>query len=168
MTDPVAMFVRQMKHRAPGLATRLETDADRAFLQSLFIACSPMRTLLPASLLEQQAAMQIESHNSAHPAAMRCIIANTDGDIGRIMVDWGSAHSHGVDIAVFPDARASNAGMAMLRSWIDTADSLCLSCSLDVLTTNPARHIYRRLGFQGIDDASAASIRMERPARQSA
>ena len=85
---------------------------------------------------------------SAYPEAMRRIVSAGPRPIGRIVVDWTQEGvSHGVDIAVDPDHRASGAGLHMLRAWLGAADRLGTPCRLTVRADNPARRIYARLGF---------------------
>jgi ribosomal protein S18 acetylase RimI-like enzyme len=144
-------FVR----RAPKLGIRAEAEADAPFLRGLFARCSPMRDTLPAELLAHQWWMQSASHRSAHPAAMRRIVAAGGAPVGRIIVDWTPAdHSRLIDIAVAPDHRATGAGLHLPRAWLEVSDALRKTCRLTVLAANPARGLYARLGFVAVEDLS--------------
>ncbi len=164
MSDPSAIFDAHFMQRARSLHIRAEDDGDSRFLAELFRACSPLAELLPAALLDLQASTQAASHRAAHPYAMRRIVIQGERPIGRIMVDWGAdGVSHGVDIAVLPEARGNMAGLHMLRSWLAAADACGYDCMLEVLANNPARKIYAHLGFQPVDSPdNAAVIRMQR------
>jgi ribosomal protein S18 acetylase RimI-like enzyme len=167
MTNPVAMFDTHFMQRSLRLKIRPEDDGDTAFLKDLFAACSPLADMLPPALLDLQSATQSDSHRAAHPHAMRRIVLEAERPVGRIMVDWGAdGVSHGVDIAVLPQARGSMAGLHMLRSWLDAADACGYDCTLEVLANNPAQKIYARLGFRAVESPdNAAVVRMKRPRR---
>lgn len=160
-------FDLAFSNRAGKLSIRPEVDEDRDFLVALFVACSPMAASMPTALLHMQANMQIDSHRSAHPNAMRRIVCADGSPIGRIMVDWNIDHcTHGIDIAVLPDARGTGAGLHMLRAWLATADQMRQTCRLEVISDNPARHIYAKLGFVAqAETLDQPSIVMIRPTR---
>lgn len=161
-----ALFDAALLRRAPQLGVEAETAAHRRFLAELFAACSPLAGLLPPALLEMQFAAQDASFADDHPQAMRRILSWNGQPVGRIVIDWDAPDSAiGVDIAIHPDGRASGAGLAMLRAWLDVANALGRPCTLNVVATNPAQRIYRRLGFcpVGAVDPEATYIAMERP-----
>jgi GNAT superfamily N-acetyltransferase len=167
--DPEAQaFDAALRCRAPGLDVRAERTADREFITTLLVHCSPLAALLPPALLQQQAQTQEASQRLGNPRAMRRIIFTPAGPIGRIAIDWRRPyHSYGVDIAVLPEARSTGAGLYMLRAWLDVADAYHMPCRLEVLRSNPAARLYARLGFAVIepDDLGAPVATMERPAR---
>lgn len=168
MTRPTAnaLFDATLLRRAPQLVVETETAAHRPFLVELFVACSPLAGLLPPALMEMQFATQDASFANDHPQAMRRIVFWNGQPVGRIVIAWDAPDSIlGVDIAVHPDGRTSGAGLAMLRAWIDVADALRRPCTLNVVATNPAQRIYRRLGFRPVGpiDPEAAYVAMARP-----
>lgn len=155
--------------RAAALTLRPETDADAIFLAELFAACAPLAGIVPPQFLALQSASQQASYQADYPDAMYRIVLDGEVPIGRIVVDWpAGGASHGVDIAVLPAARATGAGPHMLRAWLDVADRLGRSCSLDVLADNRAGLLYRRLGFVLADESDQASpvLLMVRAARK--
>ncbi|HVR91342.1 MAG TPA: hypothetical protein VHG29_09655 [Novosphingobium sp.] len=160
------LFDTAFLRRAPTLGIRPETLADEQFLTELQIACSPLAALMPRAMLEFQARAQLASHCQQHPDAMRRIVFHEATPIARFTIDWNiPGGSHGVDIAVLPQARATLAGPHMLKAWLEVADRLHRSCSLDVLASNRAKLLYRRLGFvvTGEDDPAAPVLFMTRP-----
>lgn len=166
MTEPADLFDMDFSRRTAALDIRPETQEDRAFLVELFVACSPLSSILPMPLLEMQARTQIASHNGAHPHAMHRIALLDGQPIGRIMVDWNqNGPVHGVDLAVMPNARRSMAGLHLLRSWLAVADALGRTCTLEVLADNPARHIYRHLGFVSDNSDGVTHFIMSRAPR---
>ena len=162
------LFDAAFGRRAAALTVRPEADADAIFVAELFAACAPLAGILPPQLLEMQSASQQASYRADYPDAMYRIVLDGEVPIARIVVDWPiGGTSHGVDIAVLPAARATGAGPHMLRAWLEVADRLGRSCSLDVLADNRAGLLYRRLGFVLADDSDRSSpvLPMARTAR---
>lgn len=169
MRDPAIEFDMAFHRRAPSLTSTPESGSDEDFLTDLFCQCSPLADMMPPGLLRQQAEMQRASHRASHPLAMGRVIRNADYAIGRIMIDWtGEQDIYGVDIAVLPTWRRSQAGLAMLRAWLDVSDAVQRPCWLDVFVDNPARRIYQRLGFVALPGQADtfASISLRRPVPQ--
>lgn len=169
MTDPertARAFDAAFTQRAPALHIAPEADTDRDALRDLFAACSPLGGLLAGPLLEMQFASQDATMRASRPLAMRRVVRSSGTLIARIIVDWQvPGESYGVDIAVHPEHRQSGAGLAMLRAWLAVADAQARVCTLDVIADNPARAIYRRLGF--VEEPCAPNApyrRMLRPA----
>lgn len=161
------LFDAAVAGRCSQISFRAESPEDTEFLRALFIACSPMAAHLPAAMLAQQADLQDRGFRAARPLTMRRVAVRDGDPVGRIVVDWDCAGPcHGVDIAVLPGARASGVALAMLRAWLAAADQLGRACTLEVLATNPAQVIYRRLGFRPsvAIEANQLVIDMIRPA----
>jgi GNAT superfamily N-acetyltransferase len=165
-SSPEFLFDSALIRRAPQLAVAPESPAHRAFLSGLFAACSPLVDVLPSAMMEMQFAAQDASFRHDHPLAMRRITTWQGAPVGRIIVDWDMDDGTlGVDIAVNPAARASGAGLAMLRAWVEVADALGLPAKLNVLSSNPVQRIYQHLGFRPVagSETDAAYITMTRP-----
>ncbi len=171
MIDPVeaalqfdAAFVA---HAPEGLRLRPEQDEDAVFLRELFLASFPLRHVLAGPVLTQQIELRLATFRDGFAGAMRRIVVGPDGPIGRIIVDW--RHSAGplcVDIAVRPADGGRGVGTALLRAWIDVAESHGLACALTVATDNPARALYARLGFRETpSEPGDFGIAMGRPSR---
>jgi ribosomal protein S18 acetylase RimI-like enzyme len=166
-THAAAAFDAAFRRRGlAGLTVRAESDGDAAFLRALFLANAPMRDLLPAPLLAQQADLQVAAFRHALPQAMRRIVLDeAAAPVGRIIIDWGRSPevSHCVDIAMRPTHGGRGVGTALLQAWIEVANGLGLACTLEVAPDNPARALYARLGFEEVPEAFAsASIAMIR------
>ena len=164
--DESEAFDAALRRRDGLLDVRPERPCDRDALRLIFAHCSPLASTLPASMLIQQADLQEIGHRAQHPGAMRRIAWRGDTPIGRIVIDWQSTdHSHGVDIAVLPEWRASGAGLQLLRAWLEVADRHGRASRLHVRHDNPAIRLYRRLGFVPLGDAAydAPIVTMIRP-----
>lgn len=161
--QPAIAFDAAFRDHGPHLDIRPETAVDGDFLAQLFALCSPLALFVPAALLARQAAIQHASHSAQHPRAMRRIVSLGSRPIGRIVIDWRPPdHSHGVDIAVLPDDRRSGAGLHLLRAWLDVADRCKMTCRLEVERSNPARHLYARLGFAPVGGKAEPIVTMHR------
>jgi ribosomal protein S18 acetylase RimI-like enzyme len=142
---------------------RPEEAGDRAFLFDLYCRCQAenharygldILATLGMPMLEMQFDNQYRGFRAAYPAASFLLPVTADGGepVGRMIADWpGDGTAHGVDVAVLPDRREGAPGLLMLRTWMAVADRNGLGCSLRVLPDNPARLIYRRLGFVEAD-----------------
>lgn len=163
--DAAQLFDTALMARLPRFGVEPEDIRHRPLLLDLMIACSPLAGLLPPAMLEMQFDGQDAGFVAEWPLATRRVVTLDGAVIGRIILDWQAAdRSHGVDIAVHPDHRSSGAGLAMLRAWLDVADRSGRRCTLDVIADNPARRIYRRLGFvEHAAEPGAPYLFMERP-----
>lgn len=152
--DPDAghKFDRLFSRRAPELRTVAEADAHRPFLSDLFVACSPLRGLLPDPVVVQQASLRETAYRTDYPSAMRRIVLAQDRPIGRIVVDWSADDAAMlIDIAVLPDRQGAGVATAMLGAYLDVADHRHQSAALQVMRDNPALHWYTRLGFVPVE-----------------
>jgi ribosomal protein S18 acetylase RimI-like enzyme len=157
---------------------RPEEAGDRAFLFDLYLRCQAENharygldivATLGMPMLEMQFDNQYRGFRAAYPAAsfLICVTAGGGEPVGRMIADWpGDGTAHGIDLAVLPDRRNGAAGLMMLRTWMAVADHDGLACSLHVLPDNPARLIYRRLGFVETGQ-SEMPLRMVRQSRNS-
>lgn len=160
-------FDAAFRRRAPRLDVRAETGDDVAFLTRLHAECSPLAGLVPGAMMLQQAEFARSAHNRAFPRATHRIATLDGAPIGRFMIDWSGPDSWGVDLAVLPDFRAGGAGLHFLRAWVEAADRHGRPAGLSVQRSNPARHIYARLGFvDAMRDGDPASIVMRREPRR--
>ena len=144
---PSHVFELAFRDMAPALTLREETTDDADFLAGLFIACSPLATMLPPAMLRHQAVIQQAAYADAFPGAMRRIVVVSGVPIARLLVEWEHATTHCVDIAVLPDHRATRAGSLLLEAWLAVADARGLVARLSAQPDNPAMRLYARLGF---------------------
>ncbi|THD34762.1 MAG: N-acetyltransferase [Sphingomonas sp.] len=146
------MFDRSLVRHAPGLQVAVENEAHRPFLDALFIACSPMRGVLPDPMMQQQAALRETAYRTDHPVAMRRVVVAKGAPIGRIIVDWGfDGAALLVDIAVAPERQGAGMGTALLHAYLDVADRRGQPAMLHVMRDNPALRLYARLGFAPVE-----------------
>ncbi len=158
-------FRADFERRAAGRFTiRLARPEDVAFLRQLFSevyaeaarrAGSDLTPLMQPPLLNLQFESQRASYAGAYPSACHYIVAcrsERSRPIGRMLIDWsGDRPVVGIDLAVLPDARRGAAGLHLLRSWVTTCDRFGRWARLHVMPDNPARLLYRKLGFVEAD-----------------
>jgi ribosomal protein S18 acetylase RimI-like enzyme len=150
--DASQMFDQFFSRRAPALGIVAEEDAHRPFLSDLFVACSPLRGMLPEPVVLQQASIRETAYRTDYPSAMRRIVLARDRPIGRILIDWSADDAALlIDIAVLPDSQGAGTATAMLGAYLDVVDHLRRSATLQVMRDNPALHWYARLGFAPIE-----------------
>lgn len=119
--------------------------------------------ILSPEILAMQARAQAGAYRAAHPDAVDFILCRDLRPIGRVMLVFREETSLGVDIAVLPGERRGAAGLLMLRAWVETCSARGLTAQLSVHPENPARTLYRRLGFRETDLTIAPVPMTRRP-----
>lgn len=155
-----------------GLGFRQEVEADLRFLSALYastrveeLAPVPWSTEQKAAFLAQQFQAQRSHYRQYYPDASWLIVEHANAAIGRLYVDGGPQEIRIIDIALMPEARGKGFGTALLEDIIDEAISAGKSVSIHVERMNPALSLYRRLGFQEIEDKGVYLL-MEHPGGQ--
>lgn len=174
-----ALYRTTFGQLAPHFILRRARKEDDGVLLQLFAACQleAIRRLDPAgSLPQQMIEMQFDllrnAYAAAHPHAhdYLCSHKSSQEPVGRIMLDWsGTEAAAGIDLAIFPAQRSGAAGLLLLRAWTQCCDLLARPARLHVLPDNPARKLYRRLGFVELNnhDFPLPMIRYPLPLQQS-
>lgn len=179
--DADAWFSREFRRRSEGFSLVRATAEHEPFLREVFAGNLARSTeamggdpslIAAGPLLEMQYRARQSSYAAAHPASHDYVVTRrTDQEpVARMLIDWSLQDGPvvwGIDVAVHPMRRAGAVGLRLLRAWVNTCDWLARPAQLHVLPHNPARHIYRRLGFVEIDPA-AFPLPMRREPRPSA
>jgi len=157
-----AWFSREFRRQAgDGFSLVRATAEHEPFLREVFAANLAASTqamggdpglLASGPLLDMQFRGRQASYAAAHPRARDYIVTRSiePTPIARILIDWSLEDAPvvwGIDVAVHPQRRSGAVGLCLLRAWVNTCDGLGRPAQLHVLPHNPARHIYRRLGF---------------------
>src|SRR5271165_2761764 len=90
---------------------------------------------------------QRRTYQSAYPRAQDSIICLQEDSIGRILVDREPGAMHLIDIALRGEYRGRGIGGALIRQLMRECETHGWPLRLQVLQTNPAVRLYRRLGF---------------------
>lgn len=132
---------------------------DEDFLRQLYLATQPIETAswnMSATAREQLLQMQFrgrsQTYTAQYPDAEDLIIClNEEGDVerrvGRHLVMRQEEAILGIDLAVLPAYQRQGLGRLVLQGVQRQCAQEGLRFRLQVLHTNPARHLYDRLGF---------------------
>ena len=103
-------------------------------------------------LLKMQIDGQRGTYAIQYPKADHGIILLDDMPIGRLILDrWPEIYCL-VDITIARQHRRAGIGTILIRSICTEAEMMRKPVRLQVAVDNPARELYRRLGFQKIED----------------
>lgn len=141
-----------------GLALRRETAGDRPFLEQLYAATrweEPGIAEWPVeartAFLRQQFAAQCAHYDRAYRRVSDYRIIERDGTpIGRLYLHPAAADVRIIDVSLMPDWRAKGIGGRLLAAVIEDARADGRTASIHVEQYNPAQRLYRRLGFQDV------------------
>jgi GNAT superfamily N-acetyltransferase len=103
-------------------------------------------------ILKMQIQGQRSSYAAQYPQADHGIIVLDDRAIGRLILDRGPEFHCLVDITIAKKHRGAGIGTILIRSLCTEADLMRKPVRLHVASTNPARELYRRLGFRLLED----------------
>lgn len=114
------------------------------------------------AFLEQQFQAQDTHYRSQYTNADFLVVLQDEVPIGRLYVDRGVDELHVIDIVLLPSWRGRGIGTGLLREVLAEADAAGAMVSLYVEAYNPARRLYRRLGFGEVERGPVYD-RLERP-----
>jgi len=142
-----------------GVGLRRETAADRDFLASLYISVrwpelepSGWPDPVKQNFLCHQFALQTAHYAAHYAGADFWIVTRAEQPIGRLYLHGGAEELRVVDISLLPGSRGGGIGTALLRAVQAEAKAAGKLVSIHVESFNPARALYRRLGFEEIEE----------------
>jgi ribosomal protein S18 acetylase RimI-like enzyme len=103
-------------------------------------------------LLKLQVDGQRTSYAFEFPNADYGIIEYDGRNIGRLIVDRRPDQHYLVDILIAREYRKKGIGTWLMRALCTEAEMMQKPLRLSVLTNNPAKALYERLGFRMIED----------------
>jgi len=136
------------------ITLRPATAEDQAFLLKLFASTRDEFKMLIADenqlavLISMQFNFQRQQYQDGYPDGQDNIILNNRQPIGRMFTSEGDQTMTLVDIALLPEYRNGGIGRRLLDELLKSAAEKGKSVTLHVFKTNPARHLYERLGFR--------------------
>lgn len=145
---------------------RPATPDDILFEQELYATTREDLQMLPLEpamtdlVIRQQFDAQTASWEQSFPEAERSIILVGTEAIGRVIVRRGDEEIHLVDIALVPEHRRKGIGSRILRDLIKEGSRREVSVRLNVRAINPARRLYRRLGFRETGEPEGGYVEM--------
>ena len=99
-------------------------------------------------VLRMQFNAQLHGYTAEFPKADHQIIMLEDQVIGRVLVERTDTEHRGVDIALLPQYRSGGIGTMLIQGLLDEAREAGKPFRISVVRTNPALHLYERLGFK--------------------
>lgn len=144
---------------AKGLSYRPMTEADRPFLEAVYVSTrleEVAATGWPAEMqlqfLHDQFRLQHSHYQQHYRDAEWLIIERDNVAIGRLYVDETPEQLHVIDIALLPDQQRFGLGTAILSDLLDDARGGSKRVAVYVEKNNPALALYQRLGFRWVED----------------
>lgn len=119
---------------------RQATDADLSFLDAVYTTCMKkhVERIYPWK-------SELFSQNF-EPSLTQVIIVN-GVEVGMVRVSQENNELYLGDIAILPAFQNQGIGTAIIQGILDDAMARNLSVRLRVLKQNPAKRLYKRLGF---------------------
>ena len=144
---------------ACGLGFRPITDADLPFLTRLYGA-TRAQELAPlswtpaqkAAFIDMQFRAQHAHYRQHYPTAEFLAILRADEPAGRLYLDRWAREHRVVDIALMPEHCGQGLGTALMGDILDEAAAAGKCVTIHVEKNNPAKRLYRRLGFAAVED----------------
>ncbi len=138
-----------------GYVLRGETDADRPFLERLYLIVR-WDELAPSGwsddqkrrFLSWQFALQHRHYTEHYHDADFGIVEQSGLPAGRLYLFRGADDTRIVDISLLPEQRGRGVGTALLTAVFAESVPAGRSVSIHVELFNPARRLYERLGFR--------------------
>ena len=155
-----------------GLTLREQGDADLPFLKGLYrstrdgeLALTSWSEVEKQAFIDMQFKAQTAHYLDHYPAALWLVIERAGAAIGRLYLErWPQEHRI-IDIALLPGARGHGIGSALLKDLGEEASGLGRAVGIHVEKQNPAMALYKRLGFETIEDKGVYDLLTWRPDR---
>lgn len=136
------------------LELRPEGAADEAFLRRLYastrtaeLALMPWPEAMKAQFIDMQFDLQHRDYHHRYPDAAFQVVTLGGTPVGRLYLDRGAGRFTLIDLCLLPEHRGRGLGRRLLEAVLAEAAAARTPVRLHVETTNPARDLYRRLGF---------------------
>src|SRR5262249_33642767 len=143
---------------------------DLAFLERVYASTREDELAVTGWSPEQKAAflaMQFHAQHvyyQQHYPHCRFDIVEVEGlPAGRLYVDRTRRAIRIVDIALLPAWRRRGFGSRLLQQLLDEASAAAVPVTIHVERTNPALALYRRLGFEPVDESGIYWLMRRRP-----
>ncbi|MCB1560036.1 MAG: GNAT family N-acetyltransferase [Xanthomonadales bacterium] len=137
-------------------------DADIAFLSRLYassredeLAAVPWSDSDKAGFLDEQFHLQRQHYRMHYAEAGFWVIECAGVPCGRVYVFESPSEYRLMDIALLPEQRGQGVGAALVGALLALAETARRSVTLHVEPNNPANRLYRRLGFNFVEDRGA-------------
>ena len=140
---------------AEPITLRPASPADRAFLLQVYAESRAAELAATDWTLEQMESFcrtqfdaQDTYYRQHYPDCEFLVVERNGEPIGRLYRDRRRDEIRVVDIALLARERGRGVGGKLMQNVLDEAAASGLKVRIHVEKTNPARHLYDRLGFQ--------------------
>jgi ribosomal protein S18 acetylase RimI-like enzyme len=144
---------------AAGLSFRPITAVDLPFLFAVYastraeeLAPVPWTDTQKTAFLTQQFNAQHTDYQHNYVRAEWLVVMRAGTSVGRLYIDRNAREHSVIDIALLPEHRGHGIGGAIMRDLMDEAQAAGKPLTIYVEKYNPALRLYRRLGFQTVED----------------
>ena len=127
------------------------------------MAAVPWSEAEKTAFLNAQFDAQHGYYREVFPGAQFSIVENEGEAIGRLYIDRREDEHRLIDIALLPEHRGWGIGTRLMRQVLDEARQAGKRVRIHVERTNPAMRLYRRLGFEEVDDKGVYILMEWRP-----
>jgi ribosomal protein S18 acetylase RimI-like enzyme len=141
------------------ISLRPTTPEDETFLLTLYASTreSELAVLgwdecLKKAFIDMQFGAQMQQYRMSYPKASNSIVLLNNEAVGRLIVDRDEHELVLVDISLMPEHRGQRIGTHLIKQLLHEAASVAKPVRLHVLQTNPAKHLYQRLGFAVVNN----------------
>jgi GNAT superfamily N-acetyltransferase len=151
--EKVDICVRRMRPATPD---------DQLFLRKLFASTRADELALlggdesqKEAFISMQFNAQSRQYAMNYPQANHSIILSDETPIGRMLTAGREDAILLLDIALLPEYRNAGIGTRLIQDLLNEAAAAGKAVQLHVFASNPAKHLYERLGFSqvGLDAA---------------
>lgn len=116
------------------------------------LAPVPWDAATKEAFLRMQFAAQDRHYRMVYPDASYDLVVEDEMVLGRLSLNRGPQKWLIIDIALLPEHRGQGLGTQLLRQVLAEADVTGKAVQIHVEQLNPARRLYKRLGFREIED----------------
>lgn len=155
---------------ALGMTFRPMTDEDLPFLAALYASTRqdelsplPWSAEQKAGFLKMQFEAQHSHYREHYPDALWLVVEQAEAPVGRLYLEYWPTEHRIIDIALMPETRGRGMGAALLRDLMDGAAEAGKSVGIHVEKANPAMRLYRRLGFERVEDKGVYDLMRWQP-----
>jgi ribosomal protein S18 acetylase RimI-like enzyme len=166
----VRAFDVESAGRLPGLSFRPICEGDMDFLSRLYastraeeLAAVAWRKEQKDAFLDDQFQAQHRYYHQQFGQAAFLVVEQQGRPIGRVYLDRRADELRLVDIALMPESRGQGIGTTLLREVLEECRERGLPTRIHVEKNNPAMSLYRRLGFESIEDQGVYELMEWRP-----
>ena len=156
--NPVAEL-RQIFAGLEPVSMREETDDDKDFCRRLYhgVRIAEMSAVgwsraQVKGFIDQQFHAQRTHYRKYYPRAGFMLIEHGDRPIGRWYLQADEKELRLMEVTLLPEWRNRGIGTQLMRCLTDWSESTGRPITLHVEPFNPAYRLYRRLGFETIED----------------